>query len=133
MLGETANQHRSSRFPFRHLLHEGDNTLEVRFTAPYTYAEDLRDRLGERPGAYTEPYPFTRKMACNFGWDWGPTLVTSGIRRPVTLESYNADRIAQVRLLADAGTDGVPRLTVVLDDDRLDADTAIRAGLDRTR
>ncbi|MFF1359813.1 glycoside hydrolase family 2 TIM barrel-domain containing protein [Streptomyces sp. NPDC058297] len=119
VLGETANQHRSYRFPVRHLLHEGDNTVEVRFTAPYTYAEDLRDRLGERPGAYTEPYPFIRKMACNFGWDWGPTLVTSGIWRPVTLESYSGDRIAQIRLLADAGTDGVPCLTVALDVDRL--------------
>ncbi|MFF7144234.1 glycoside hydrolase family 2 protein [Streptomyces nodosus] len=130
VLGETANQHRSYRFPVRHLLHEGDNTLEVRFTAPYTYAEDLRDRLGERPGAYTEPYPFIRKMACNFGWDWGPTLVTSGIWRPVTLESYSGDRIAQVRLLADTGTDGVPRLTVALDVDRLDGTGELTAGVE---
>ncbi|GGY99858.1 glycoside hydrolase family 2 protein [Streptomyces nitrosporeus] len=117
-LGSTANQHRSYRFPVRPLLREGENTLAVRFTAPYTYAEALREKLGDRPGAYTEPYAFIRKMACNFGWDWGPTLVTSGIWRPVALESWSGPRIAGAKVLADLDDDGVPRLTLTLDADR---------------
>ncbi|MFG2923708.1 glycoside hydrolase family 2 protein [Streptomyces sp. NPDC048305] len=112
--GSTANQHRGYRFPVRHLLREGSNTLAVRFTAPYTYAEALRDKLGDRPGAYTEPYAFIRKMACNFGWDWGPTLVTSGIWRPVALESWTGPRIAGVKVLGDLDPDGVPRLSLGL-------------------
>lgn len=114
-VGRTANQHRSHRFPVRPLLREGANALEVRFTAPYTYAEELRDRLGDRPGAYAEPYAFIRKMACNFGWDWGPTLVTSGIWRPVALETWSGPRIASVKLLPDLDDEGVPRLAVTLD------------------
>ncbi|WUW23656.1 glycoside hydrolase family 2 protein [Streptomyces sp. NBC_01463] len=114
-VGRTANQHRSHRFPVRPLLVEGTNTLAVRFTAPYTYAEELRERLGDRPGAYAEPYAFIRKMACNFGWDWGPTLVTSGIWRPVALETWSGPRIASVRLLPDLDADGVPRLTAELE------------------
>ncbi|MET8513541.1 glycoside hydrolase family 2 protein [Streptomyces sp. NPDC005077] len=117
-VGRTANQHRSYRFAVRPLLVEGTNTIDVRFTAPYTYAEELRERLGDRPGAYTEPYPFIRKMACNFGWDWGPTLVTSGIWRPVALQSWTGPRMASVKLLADLADDGVPRLSVTLDVDR---------------
>ncbi|RPK77510.1 Exo-beta-D-glucosaminidase precursor [Streptomyces sp. ADI97-07] len=117
-VGGTANQHRGYRFPVRTLLREGANTLDVRFTAPYTYAEALRDKLGDRPGAYTEPYAFIRKMACNFGWDWGPTLVTSGIWRPVALESWTGPRIAEVKVLADLDGDGVPRLALTLDVDR---------------
>ncbi|MFF2135995.1 glycoside hydrolase family 2 protein [Streptomyces sp. NPDC058193] len=117
-VGSTANQHRAYRFPVRELLREGSNTLAVRFTAPYAYAEALRDKLGDRPGAYTEPYAFIRKMACNFGWDWGPTLVTSGIWRPVALESWTGPRIAGVKVLADLDGDGVPRLTLTLDVDR---------------
>ncbi len=114
-VGATANQHRSYRFAVRALLREGDNTLEVRFTAPYTYAEALREQLGARPGAYDEPYQFIRKMACNFGWDWGPTLVTSGIWRPVALESWSGVRIASVRLLTDVDAEsGVPRIGVTL-------------------
>ncbi|MFD7867934.1 glycoside hydrolase family 2 TIM barrel-domain containing protein [Streptomyces sp. NPDC059783] len=114
-VGRTANQHRSYRFPVRPLLREGANTLVVRFTAPYSYAEELRERLGDRPGAYAEPYAFIRKMACNFGWDWGPTLVTSGIWRPVALETWSGPRIASVRLLPDLDGAGVPRLTAELE------------------
>ncbi|MFI7698922.1 glycosyl hydrolase 2 galactose-binding domain-containing protein [Nonomuraea sp. NPDC049480] len=101
-LGGTANQHRSYRFPVRHLLRAGENTLEIRFSSAYDYAEERRAALGERPSPYTEPFPFIRKMACNFGWDWGPTLVTAGIWRPIGLESWSGARLAEVRPLAYA-------------------------------
>ncbi|MFG1709911.1 glycoside hydrolase family 2 protein [Nonomuraea sp. M3C6] len=101
-LASTANQHRSYRFPVRHLLRDGDNELTVHFGSAYAYAEERRAALGERPGAYDEPYPFIRKMACNFGWDWGPALVTAGIWRPIGLESWSRARLAEVRPLAHA-------------------------------
>ncbi|GAA3151944.1 glycoside hydrolase family 2 protein [Planomonospora alba] len=105
----TANQHRSYRFAVRHLLRAGANTLTVRFDSAYAYAEAQRAALGERPGAYAEPYPFIRKMACNFGWDWGPTLVTAGIWRPIGLESWSGARLAEVRpLVTVEGGDGGP-------------------------
>ncbi|MGR6916266.1 glycosyl hydrolase 2 galactose-binding domain-containing protein [[Actinomadura] parvosata] len=113
LIGETANQHRSYRFPVRHLLREGANELVVRFASAYGYAQARRAELGERPGAYDEPYPFIRKMACNFGWDWGPTLVTAGIWRPIGLESWSGARLAEVRPLASA--DGHVRVHVRLD------------------
>ncbi|SEG98121.1 beta-mannosidase [Nonomuraea solani] len=97
--GRTANMHRRYRFEVRDLLREGANTLEVSFLAPYAYAEEQRERHGERPGPYDEPYPFIRKMACNFGWDWGPTLVTSGIWRPIGLHAWSGARLAEVRPL----------------------------------
>ena len=113
VIGRTANQHRSYRFPVRHLLREGENTLSVRLDSAYSYAEANRAALGHRPGAYTEPYPFIRKMACNFGWDWGPTLVTAGIWRPVSLESWSGARLAEVRpeVTLD-GDDGHVRVAV---------------------
>ncbi|MEV4169669.1 glycoside hydrolase family 2 protein [Nonomuraea sp. NPDC049709] len=109
-LGDTANQHRSYRFPVRHLLREGDNELVVRFGSAYAYAEERRAALGERPGAYDEPYPFIRKMACNFGWDWGPNVVTAGIWRPIGLESWSRARLAEVRPIARA--DGTVEVSV---------------------
>ncbi|GAA3117033.1 glycoside hydrolase family 2 protein [Nonomuraea salmonea] len=98
-LGGTANMHRTYRFAVRDLLRDGRNTLQVRFRAPYAYAEEQQARHGDRPGPYDEPYAFIRKMACNFGWDWGPTLVTSGIWRPVGLHSWSGARLAEVRPL----------------------------------
>ena len=35
-------------------------------------------------------------MACNFGWDWGPDLVTAGIWRPVTLHRWSTARLGDV-------------------------------------
>jgi beta-mannosidase len=97
-VGSTANMHRTYRFDVADALRAGENTLRIVFTAPYSYAEAQRDRLGARPGPYSdEPFAFIRKMACNFGWDWGPTLVTAGIWRPIGLHSWSGARLAEVR------------------------------------
>ncbi|MGI5492978.1 glycoside hydrolase family 2 protein [Microtetraspora malaysiensis] len=115
-VGATANMHRSYRFSVRHLLREGENTLKVLFTAPYGYAEEQRAALGDRPGAYAEPYPFIRKTACNFGWDWGPTLVTAGIWRPIGVHTWSTARLAEVRPLVTLdGPDGRVDVHVTVD------------------
>jgi beta-mannosidase len=36
-------------------------------------------------------------MACNFGWDWGPTVVTAGIWRPIGIETWRDARLERVR------------------------------------
>jgi beta-mannosidase len=95
----TENAHRSFRFDVTHLLRAGTNTLAVQFASPYRYAEDRRAELGDRPAAYPEPFNFIRKPACNFGWDWGPTLVTAGIVAPIGLHAWSTARIASVRPL----------------------------------
>ncbi|MEV7808866.1 glycoside hydrolase family 2 protein [Microbispora sp. NPDC088329] len=98
-IGATADMHRSYRFPVRHLLRAGENTLKILFDPPYGYAEAQKAALGDRPGAYAEPYQFIRKTACNFGWDWGPTLVTAGIWRHIGIETWSTARLAGVRPL----------------------------------
>ena len=111
VVARTANMHRSYRFGVAHLLQPGENTLSVEFTSAYRYAEQLRDRLGDRPTAYEpEPFNFIRKNACNFGWDWGPTLVTAGIWRPIGLATWRTARLAQVR----------PQVTVDQSEGRVD-------------
>lgn len=100
--GETANMHRTYRIPVKRLLREGENTLTIRFDSPYAYAEGQRAALGDRPGAYAEPYPFIRKAAGNFGWDWGPALVTAGIWRRIGLDAWSGVRLAEVRPTARA-------------------------------
>jgi beta-mannosidase len=130
VLGETANMHRSYRLDATGALRPGANRLVVRFAAPYGYTQRLRDELGDRPSSYPEPYNFIRKMACNFGWDWGPTLVTAGIWRPIGLRSWSTARLAAVRPQASA--DG--RLTVHATVNRLsDEELTLTVGVaDRT-
>jgi beta-mannosidase len=96
-IGHTANMHRSYRFDVGGHLRQGSNTLAVRFDSAYRYAEDLKATLGDRPNSYPEPFNFIRKMACNFGWDWGPTLVTAGIWQPIGLHEWSTARLAEVR------------------------------------
>jgi beta-mannosidase len=98
-LGTTANMHRSYRFDAASALSEGANRLTVRFDAPLQHAEALDAEAGDRPHSYDHPFNVIRKMACNFGWDWGPVLVTSGIWRPIGLESWSTARLASVRPL----------------------------------
>ncbi|WP_106125783.1 glycoside hydrolase family 2 protein [Pseudosporangium ferrugineum] len=117
-LGRTANMHRGYRFDVRDAVRDGDNELRVRFQSAYTYAEAQRDRLGDRPNAYPEPFNFIRKTACNFGWDWGPTLVTAGIWQPIGLHTWATARLAEVRpqLTVDDGT-GTAEVRVRLERD----------------
>ncbi|HEX8627682.1 MAG TPA: glycoside hydrolase family 2 protein [Catenuloplanes sp.] len=98
-VGRTANMHRGYRFDVRSLLRTGPNTLRVRLDSAYRYAEEIRDALGDRPNAYSEPFQFIRKMACNFGWDWGPTLVTAGIWQSIGLHCWAGARLVTVRPL----------------------------------
>lgn len=94
VLGSTANQHRGYRFDVRDRLVDGPNELEVVFGSAWEHAEALAARLGPLPNAYPTPFNFIRKMAANFGWDWGPQLVTAGIWKGVRLESWSTARIA---------------------------------------
>ena len=114
LVGRTANMHRSFRFDVRSALVDGDNELLVTFSSPYPYTAQRIAELGERPAAVLEPFNFIRKMACNFGWDWGPTLVTAGIWRPVSLQAWDVARLAGVRptVTVDDGDTGHVEIAV---------------------
>ncbi|WP_431728957.1 glycoside hydrolase family 2 protein [Verrucosispora sp. TAA-831] len=116
-VGRTENMHRAYRFDLTSLLRGEDNNLVVRFDSAYRYAEAQRDRLGDRPNAYPEPFQFIRKMACNFGWDWGPTLVTAGIWQEIGLHGWSTARLARVRPLVTV-EDGTGRVELHVEVER---------------
>ena len=104
VIGESANMHERQRFGAKASLRAGANELVVRFASPIRYTVEMEQRLGAVPftGAGANPilpHHMIRKMSCNFGWDWGPQLVTSGIWRPARLEAWSTARIADVRPL----------------------------------
>jgi beta-mannosidase len=57
---------------------------------------------------------WVRKMACSFGWDWGPMAVTCGLWRPITIVGHTGGRLNDVRL-AQRHRAGVVDLTVAAD------------------
>ncbi|MDM7829862.1 glycoside hydrolase family 2 protein [Cellulomonas edaphi] len=125
-LARTANQHRTYRFDVREHLAAADGRplpLDVLFRSALEHAEAEADRIGPRPGAYPHPLNMVRKMACSFGWDWGPDLQTAGIWRPVRIERWRTARIASVRPLVTVGDDEA-RVAVHVDVERSGAPVA---------
>lgn len=117
-LGRTANMHRSYRFDVRALADGAERPLVVEFRSATAYANAECERLGYRPAAYTAPFNFVRKMACSFGWDWGPDLRTAGLWKGVRVERWSVARLARVRPLVTVDVDGTGRVEVHVDVER---------------
>jgi beta-mannosidase len=121
-LGRTANMHRRYRFDVSDVLRDGENELVVEFDNPWGPSEQAAAEGW--PDVYS-PYTHLRKMACNFGWDWGPVLVTSGIWRPVRLEQWTTARLGSVRPQVTVA-DGKGRVTVDVQVVGTDAEVVVR-------
>lgn len=110
----TRNMHRTYRVPLSGKeIGLGGARLDVEFTAPVPEADRVALELGYRPHVNHHPYNALRKMAASFGWDWGPDTATSGIWRPVRLESWSTARLdAVVVLPAVSGSAGTVDLRI---------------------
>ena len=72
----------------------GTWTVEVEFhpALPVARAAEASQPF-PRAEMYELPYNQVRKMACSFGWDWGPVTNTAGLWRDVVLERTPQGRI----------------------------------------
>ncbi len=102
LVARTNNMHRRHEWEVRAFLKPGLNSIRIAFDSVNDYTRrrqrqrPFRARVSEsHPAAYPA---WVRKMACNFGWDWGPILVTAGIWRSVRLVGYSTARIGDVRV-----------------------------------
>ena len=85
------------------------NTLRIVFHSPVNTVAVTAAKLPYIiPGTGYEPldpskgiYPtsqYVRKAAYSFGWDWAPRLITSGVWRPVHLDTWDGARITALHL-----------------------------------
>lgn len=119
------NMFRSWTLEVRNFLKPGKNRLRVVFAPAADTGKALATKL-----PYTLPGDekvFTRKAQYQYGWDWGPRLVTCGMYKPVyftcwddfRLKSLNHfirelhDSIAVVGIIAE--TEGLPVKDLQLD------------------
>jgi beta-mannosidase len=124
-LGRTYNMHRSYRFDISQHLNGQRLELEVDLHSATAYAQAESQRLGDLPRPYPAPYNFIRKMACSFGWDWGPDLRTAGLWKPVRLERWSIARLAQVMPVVTIDAYGTGRVEVRIDLERLDSEAPL--------
>lgn len=91
---EADNMFRVWRVPVKGHLHQDRNLLLVEFPSPIKAAEAAAAGDAFRLKSKTQDKTYIRKAAYEYGWDWGPKFVTSGIWRPVRLEAWDKVRIA---------------------------------------
>jgi len=109
------NMFRTWRTDCKRLLKPGANTLRIRFRSPINEVLPLMAKLsyqlpaGNDQGEKTSPH--TRKAPYQYGWDWGPRFVTSGIWRPVSLEAWDKARVDDLHILPKQVTAAVASLT----------------------
>jgi beta-mannosidase len=70
------------------------NDLVVNFTASTKYDLDQERSFKESYGfGLPANYSFTRKAAYQYGWDWGPRILSVGIWKEVFAVLYNDTRV----------------------------------------
>jgi len=107
---QSENMHRSFNVDVTDVAVTGFE-LAVAFQAPLPEALKRQVELGKYPNPYDMPYNYFRKMACSFGWDWGPITITSGIWRPIWLTQWDQGILDEVGLVSDV-TNGLPTLHI---------------------
>src|SRR6266550_3350972 len=97
------NMFRTWRVDCKRFLKPGANTLRIRFRSPINEILPLMAKMKyELPASNDQgekTSPHTRKAPYQYGWDWGPRFVTSGISRPVSLEAWDNARLADLHIL----------------------------------
>jgi beta-mannosidase len=139
-VGQADNQYRTWEYDLAGVLRAGANTIRVTFRPVDEYIGEAMERArqagrtlrgwGSAPWEAPLPRGYVRKMPCNFGWDWGPALVTCGIWRPIEIVAFDAARLTDVAI-TQHHDDGRVALTVNVEaqavaEDALTARVAVR-------
>ena len=103
-IGMCDNAFAKYRFDVTKVLHEGRNTITIVFDSPVHMAKKLSKKLSfPIPNHYnyknvpeTKHMNLLRKPQCHGGWDWGITLMVSGIYNALYLEKIDTLSIESV-------------------------------------
>jgi len=96
LLLKADNMFREWAVECRKFLKTGENELRIIFTSP-VFMDSLK--AANLPYHLPDDRAFTRKAPYQYGWDWGPRFVTSGIWKPVYIRAWNDVRIADVQVV----------------------------------
>lgn len=107
------NMFRSWTIDIKPYLKEGNNSLYVVFESAVKKGKQLSSQL-----TYTLPGEekvFTRKAQYQYGWDWGPRFVTTGIFKNVKLRFLNVAEIKDIHYTVTKVTDSLATFTLKFD------------------
>ncbi|WP_300688075.1 glycoside hydrolase family 2 protein [Chryseobacterium sp.] len=96
LLKKTDNMFRKWKVPVKNYLIKGDNLLQINFKSAVSTGKELAKAV---PFTVPEsPRSFVRKAQYQFGWDWGPRLITAGIWKDIKIEYWNTAKIETLKI-----------------------------------
>lgn len=71
-------------------LHAGKNEIRLHFASPVRYiARRQQERPLQKNGNGLDGFPYIRKPACHFGWDWGPCIPYCAVLGYIELRCFH--------------------------------------------
>lgn len=110
---EADNMFRSWTVNVKKEIIKGSNSLRIVFASAVQKGKAETEKL-----SYTLPGDekvFTRKAQYQYGWDWGPRLVTCGIWKPVRIITWNKLKIESIYACTKEIKDSVARIELILE------------------
>lgn len=96
LLQSTDNMFRKWTIPVKQNLKIGENVLKITFKSAVNVGKELAKKV---PFTTPEsPRSYVRKAQYQFGWDWGPRLVTAGIWKEVQINFWNQAKLENVKI-----------------------------------
>jgi beta-mannosidase len=99
-VGEANNMFTPWRFNIKQVAKHGKNLIVIRFKPVNKVAAELEKQHQHKYVSLSadnfSARPYVRKAQYSFGWDWGPTLPTSGIWREAKVVAFNTARLGYV-------------------------------------
>ncbi|KDQ64291.1 glycoside hydrolase family 2 protein [Jaapia argillacea MUCL 33604] len=88
---QTFNQFIHHRVPVKEILKSGSNELSISFDSAFLTGRDV-EKAHEKYALWNGDSSrlHVRKAQYNYGWDWGPVLMTVGPWKPITLHTYTS-------------------------------------------
>ncbi|KAI0952282.1 hypothetical protein AcV7_008145 [Taiwanofungus camphoratus] len=102
---ETENQFIAHRVSVKPYLKIGGNDLVITFASAFRKGREVEkqhQKLNLWNGDSSRLH--VRKAQYNYGWDWGPVLMTAGPWKPISLETYEA-RITDIDIRSKVSED----------------------------
>ncbi|WP_294288253.1 glycoside hydrolase family 2 protein [uncultured Chryseobacterium sp.] len=96
LVKNTDNMFRTWTVPVKSYIKQGENRLQVKFRSAVTVGKELAEKI---PFTLPEsPRSLVRKAQYQFGWDWGPRLVTTGIWKDVKLNFWDQAKVENIKI-----------------------------------
>ncbi|MBK1879078.1 beta-mannosidase [Pelagicoccus mobilis] len=113
-IAKTDNMFRHWKVDTKNALKAGTNDISIIFRSTYPY---IKQKQEEHPlhcvgrGETTvDGSNWVRKEQCNYGWDWGPILVTCGIWRSISVQAWSHAKIGDLKIEQSHIDDGKVRM-----------------------